>query len=119
MPREARRAVIAVEIPIPGQAGLSCTICRADFCPLDQCKKSMTHMNCCETPLCSECISKCAFQCRCDDDCEQVVAYCPYCRSVSAVSALDIFLGLSRKVCVACSHESSEADATSTEAQVS
>jgi hypothetical protein len=42
------------------------------------------------------------------DECPQVIAYCCYCREISPVEALDVFLGNTKKKCDFCREEENQ-----------
>ncbi len=97
----------------------SCYICANDFCDDDACGRSLTHLKCCTQTMCCACLAKVVKRCRCADDCDAVIALCPFCREVSPVTSLDVFLGhvAPCKACVAGEskspsvHEQPEGDA--------
>ena len=51
--------------------------------------------------MCATCLLKVCKQCHCDDQCQAVVGFCPYCRDISPVHALDIFKGTTEE-CALC-----------------
>lgn len=79
----------------------TCYICANSFCAAQECCRSLTHLACCTQTMCCACVMRQAQRCTCNDDCEEIIAWCPFCRKVSPVQALDIFLGAS-KTCKAC-----------------
>ena len=92
--------------PSSGDAGDAsdidtCHICAHEFCLEDACGRAPTTLKCCTQPLCCSCLAKMVKRCRCSDDCEAVIALCPFCREVCPVTTLDLFLG-SRPACKAC-----------------
>lgn len=107
MRRPTRGTVLEFEIPAAllesqlaattGTTSSECQVCRTAFCPAQKCKRSLTHMQCCGAAICCVCLVKIAFQCRCTPHCRQVVAHCPFCREVAAITALDVYRGLSKK----------------------
>lgn len=78
-----------------------CYICANEFCADDDCARSMTHLACCTQAVCCGCLAKMIKRCRCAEECEAVIALCPFCREVSPVSVLDVHLGHA-KVCKSC-----------------
>jgi hypothetical protein len=82
----------------------SCYICANDFCGPERCCRALTHLACCTQPICCGCLLRTSFRCACKDDCDEVVSHCPFCKTVSPVTALDVFLGQT-KVCGACSED--------------
>lgn len=54
-------------------------------------------------------------RCTCDEACDAVISYCAYCRCIGPVSALDIYLGLTKEMCASCKAVTLEADAKSPE----
>jgi hypothetical protein len=85
-----------------------CYICANDFCAADDCCRTMTHLGCCTQAVCCGCLSKVVKRCRCTDECEAVIALCPFCREVSPVVVLDVHLGHAAvcKLCEACDAKS-------------
>lgn len=71
----------------------TCYICTNSFCATDTCGRSLTHLTCCTQSICCACLVKSCKRCRCKDECDAVIALCPFCREVSPVDALDMFLG--------------------------
>lgn len=80
---------------------LSCHICANSFCEDDECCRSMTHLACCTQALCTACLVKSSMRCTCKEDCDAVISMCPFCRQVSPVEVLDMFLG-GKPVCKRC-----------------
>lgn len=97
-----------IELTIPlhsssaDSCGGTCYICANDFCDDDVCCRSLTHLKCCTQAVCCGCLGKMIKRCKCEDECEAVIALCPFCREVSPVDVLDVFLGHvpACKVCV-------------------
>lgn len=79
----------------------TCYICANSFCAEEQCARSMTHLGCCTQAICCGCLLKSSKRCTCKEECDAVISLCPFCREVSAVEALDIFLG-QKPTCKAC-----------------
>ena len=113
MPRQ-RNVTAVLEFPLPSRISRSlgigddddeaeetCFICAVPFCGRGTCPHTATQMPCCSQGLCCGCAVKVLKRCKCADDCDAVVAFCPFCREVMAVGALDIFLG-TRTVCKEC-----------------
>lgn len=103
MPRIQRNqnaAVIEVSIPLNLSRGSvahsddddSCFICAHAFCDDDMCTRAMTNLRCCSQLLCCGCVVKVARRCKCTDDCEAVIAVCPFCREIVPIGALEVFL---------------------------
>lgn len=111
MPRIQRNpnaAIIEVSIPVrlSHDAGDlddddPCFICAHAYCTNDACKHTVTRLRCCSKVVCCGCISKLAMRCTCDDECEKIIAMCPFCRAIARLEALEIFLA-SRPVCKEC-----------------
>ena len=110
MPRLQRNqgaAVIEVSIPLSLSNRISeedddaCFICANTFCTQDLCARSITHLRCCSQVMCCGCALKIARRCRCTDECDAVVAFCPFCREIVPQGALEMFLG-SRPACKEC-----------------
>lgn len=92
----------------------SCYICKNAFCASDVCPRTATETRCCGQVVCCECSVKFAKRCRCADNCDVMMASCPYCRETAPIAALDIYLG-TRSVCSDCLRsEPEEASATHT-----
>jgi hypothetical protein len=60
------------------------------------------QLKCCENPMCCKCACELAKRCTCSDDCEAVIVYCPFCRELSSLDCLDIFLGMNPKIATPC-----------------
>ena len=112
MPRIQRNqsAVIEVSIPLSVARGGSaesddeddaCFICAQGFCREDACLRSSTHLSCCSQNICCGCTVKLAKRCKCTDDCEAIIAFCPFCREMVSVSSLELFSGI-QAVCKCC-----------------
>ena len=52
--------------------------------------------------MCTICLAKMSKRCTCDEACDVVISYCAYCRCIGPVSALDIYLGLTKELCASC-----------------
>ena len=113
MPRQ-RNVTAVLEFPLPSRISRSfgiadedddteetCFICAVPFCARGICPHTATHMPCCSQGLCCGCAVKVLKRCKCAEECDAVVAFCPFCREVMAVGALDVFLG-TRAVCKEC-----------------
>lgn len=104
----AGATVIEVSIPLRtlqsegDDADEACYICANAFCASDACRRSLTHLACCTQAICCGCLSKTCKRCGCKDDCDAVIALCPFCREVSPVEVLDVFLG-AKDPCAECS----------------
>lgn len=106
-------AVIELSIPMRlmrggGEAGADeddddvvCYICAHGVCAADECGRTITHLGCCTQAICCACLLKSSKRCGCKDDCTAVISLCPFCREVSPVEALDVFLG-TKPPCAAC-----------------
>lgn len=114
MPRVQRgQGVIEVSVPIriaraaaeasgsDAEDDEACFICSHEFCPNDECHLTATQLRCCTQSLCCGCAVKVSKRCLCSDECDAVVSFCPFCREVRPVGALDIFLG-TRPGCKSC-----------------
>ena len=116
MPRINRSAVIEVSIPVRLRRGggdddeehYTCFVCRDEFCDADRCGRSMTTTSCCSQSLCCACMSHLARRCTCTDDCEAVIVFCPFCREMVPLRALEVFLG-GREPCKKCRESCCEA----------
>ena len=94
-----------IEIPLQNihEQELDCSICRNSFCLERKCGRTLARLECCENPICCRCLYKLASKCTCDRLCDKVISYCPYCRCVSPLRAIDIFLGTpSKRKCSSC-----------------
>lgn len=101
MPRIQRShgaAIIEVSIPLSlsrrsddADDNASCFICAHPFCAEDVCHHSATQLQCCSQPLCCGCAIKVARRCKCTEECEAVIAICPFCRDIVPLAALEIF----------------------------
>ena len=121
----AGSSATVIELSIPmrlvrgsaaGQAALedddlTCYICANSVCATEQCCRTLTHLACCTQTICCGCLLKSSKRCGCKEDCDAVISLCPFCREVSPVEALDVFLG-GKQPCAACV----KADAGSTPA---
>ncbi len=79
----------------------TCYICANAFCAAEACGRAMTHLGCCTQAICCSCLVKTAKRCTCKEDCDAVISLCPYCREVSGLDALDVFLGY-KPPCAQC-----------------
>ena len=103
MPRiTSESAIIELSIHSIDESDETCYICAHRFCTEAQCCRTLTHLKCCTQPICCACTVKIAKRCTCADECAAVIAYCPYCRMISPVLAIDIFLGACVKQCKMC-----------------
>lgn len=84
-----------------GEDEVTCYICANSFCAEEECLRSMTHLGCCTQAICCGCLLKSSKRCTCKEDCDAVISLCPFCREVSPVEALDVFLG-QKPACKAC-----------------
>lgn len=80
---------------------LTCYICANSFCAGETCCRTQTHLACCTQSICCGCLLKSSKRCGCKEDCDAVISLCPFCREVSPVEALDVFLGC-KTACAAC-----------------
>lgn len=80
---------------------LTCYICANAFCGDEACGRTQTHLGCCTQAICCACLLKSSKRCGCKDDCDAVISLCPFCREVSPVDTLDVFLG-SKPACADC-----------------
>lgn len=95
------RLVRGSGLPGGGEDDGTCYICANPFCASEACGRTMTHLACCTQSICCACLVKSSKRCRCKEDCDAVVSLCPFCREVSAVETLDVFLGHAPP-CAAC-----------------
>lgn len=111
--RPSRATVIELSIPLQYAAAAGseadtedvatdCHICAEPFCKQDECCRALTHLSCCTQPICCGCLVRTAKRCTCRDDCDQVIAFCPFCRMIGPCDALDLFRGACVKPCRAC-----------------
>jgi hypothetical protein len=85
----------------PGDPEHCCYICANEFCADDACCRALTYLDCCTQTMCCACLVKLSKRCRCREDCDAVVAMCPFCRDMSPLKVLDVFLG-NAGPCKAC-----------------
>lgn len=123
-----RRNVIELSIPMRLMRGRggdddeadpddeTCYICANSFCAEEECGRALTHLGCCTQAICCGCLLKSSKRCMCKDDCDAVISLCPFCREVSPVEALDIFLG-GKAACAACAKTDTVAARATAEAQ--
>lgn len=111
----ARIATIEIELPHASHTtdDMTCPICAESFCARETCGRSPTALKCCDQPVCCTCIARVSKRCTCTSNCAAVIAYCPYCREISPVTSLDIFLGVKGGVCKECTDDASSCDAMS------
>jgi hypothetical protein len=58
---------------------------------------------CCSQTMCCGCLTKLAIPCPCNDgECGAVIAICPFCRGITSMGAIDIYLGGCTDVCTTC-----------------
>lgn len=81
---------------------VTCTICRESLCPSFTCGRSQMQLKCCDGPMCCKCACELAKRCTCDDECENIIVFCPYCRNVSKLDPMDLFLGMNSKIKTPC-----------------
>ena len=123
MPRGRGDDMHVIELTIPmtqnmthyNSGGGECHICASAFCTnlTDPCCRGSTHLKCCTQRLCTMCLVKMAKKCTCKVSCNEVIAFCPFCREISGISKEELFRG-SRQVCQKCQdktddHQSTEA----------
>lgn len=94
-----------------GGDDVQCYICKSEFCDLGECPRSQTNLECCTQPICVGCLTKMAKRCTCAEDCDAVIAFCPFCREICPVGVSDIFLGACTKVCRRCGIQDAKAAA--------
>lgn len=107
MPRIQRNLTAVLQFELDddeGERDSACCICAHAHCVRETCRHTATQMPCCSQGLCCGCLAKVCKRCKCADDCDAVVAFCPFCREVMAVGVLDIFLG-SRGSCKECARQ--------------
>lgn len=73
-----------------------CPICCKKACLAEQCKASIVTTMCCNQAICCECVMVNAMRCKCCCDCQQVIVICPFCRQVTPLSAVALFLASKR-----------------------
>ena len=120
MSRNRNRRTVELEFTIPFSDGsedsddaeMTCYICANGFCGSGACSRTSTSLKCCTQPICCACVAKTAKRCGCADDCEQIVAHCPFCRDISPLTSKDVFLGLKAIVCKGCVRADSVPTAT-------
>ena len=114
-------AVIELSIPMRlmrgGEGGAAeeeddavCYICAHEVCAAEECGRTITHLGCCTQAICCACLLKSSKRCGCKEDCDAVISLCPFCREVSPVEALDVFLG-TKPPCAACAKADAKAAA--------
>lgn len=113
--RQVESAVIEFAIHSIDEETDTCYICAQTFCVEARCRQAMTHLKCCTQPVCCACVVKMAKQCTCADECDAVIAYCPYCRMISPVMAIDVFLGACTSPCRTCKTRDETENETETE----
>lgn len=101
IPMRLVRNSVAASSDDDDSGDLTCYICANTFCDDDECCRSMTHLECCTQSICCGCLLKQTFRCGCKEDCDAVVSLCPFCREVSPVERLDVFLG-TKSPCADC-----------------
>lgn len=110
MSRNRNRRTVELEFTIPfsdssedsDEAEMTCYICANRFCGTGACSRASTTLKCCTQPICCECVAKTAKRCGCTEDCDQIIAHCPFCRDISPLTAKDVFLGLKATACKTC-----------------
>lgn len=80
---------------------MACYICANAVCVAEECNRTLTHLGCCTQAICCACLLKSSKRCGCKEDCTAVISLCPFCREVSPVEALDVFLG-TKPPCAPC-----------------
>ena len=107
MPRIQRNrssAVIEVSIPLSlarrgedsDDDDEACVICAQDFCAQDACVHCMTYLKCCSQAICCGCAVTVSKKCTCEDECEAVIAICPFCREMAPLKALHALTQMTR-----------------------
>jgi hypothetical protein len=86
-----------------------CHICASTFCKnfTDPCCHVSTHLKCCTQRLCTHCLVKMAKKCTCKLSCNEVIAFCPFCREISGISKEELYRG-SRQMCRLCKDTTQE-----------
>jgi hypothetical protein len=87
---------VAINTSCSSQEQQTCHICADALCPLKECCRTGVHLACCTQRICAQCLLKMCKRCRCDAQCTAVIAFCPYCRDISPVAALDLFRATQR-----------------------
>ena len=92
-----------IEIPTgdADESALECPICCHEFCSEETCCRTETHQNCCDQPICCSCLQRQLRRCTCSDECNQIITICAYCREITPVTALEVFLG-HKPPCAGC-----------------
>lgn len=90
---EGGTTVIELAIQQHDDPAKTCHICANSLCRRGDCCRAGVHLACCTQILCAKCLLKICKRCRCDDQCVAVIGFCPYCRDISPVNALDLFKG--------------------------
>jgi hypothetical protein len=110
MSRNRNRRTVELEFTIPfsdsseesDEAEMTCYICTNSFCGSGACSRTSTTLKCCTQPICCACVAKTAKRCGCTEDCDQIIAHCPFCRDISPLTAKDVFFGLKATACKTC-----------------
>jgi hypothetical protein len=96
-----------------------CCVCHESLC-LDgeDCSRTNAELGCCGfssgNGVCCGCLVKIATRCKCDDECCNIISFCPLCRSMSAVESFHYY-NASKGACRSCE---SVRDATDAEEEV-
>jgi len=118
MPRGRGDDMHVIELTIPMTQNMTefspggeCHICASAFCKnfTDPCCRGSTHLKCCTQRLCTMCLVKMAKKCTCKLSCNEVIAFCPFCREISGISKEELFRG-SRQVCQKCQEQTTSGD---------
>lgn len=103
---------VEIEVPVTTtqeeEYADTCPICHDFFCPTQECGHTAQHLQCCTQFMCCICLLKVSKRCTCASRCTAIIAFCPFCREISPLSPLDIFLGSKAKACKGCSVTSAQ-----------
>jgi hypothetical protein len=94
--RRYNSAFVNVRVRTTDDIGSECGICLKEWCEDDACNRTMTQTKCCIQGACSACITKISMICKCEDNCPNVIFICPFCRNLSKVEPVTLFLGTKR-----------------------
>lgn len=94
----------------------ACHICASTFCRQGSCCRCSVHLACCTQVLCCKCLVRISKRCHCTPDCVAVIAFCPYCRDISGVNALDLYHG-GLQECSGCREAEKEEEEDSQDGQ--
>ena len=111
-------AVFSIEVPRgdveDDDSAVECPLCSNAFCQEELCSRTETGLNCCDQPICCGCLYRQMMRCTCKDECDAIVVICPYCRGLSSVAAMEVFIG-SKPVCSECAKADREEESAGVE----